>query len=141
MDLKDIFAGNRGFGVLATADGEGRVNAAVFARPHLLGEDRIAFIMADRLTHENLGSNPRAAYLFRSDPANGGGRYKGIRLHLTRIEETDDPERIGKLQRRSYEPPEKERFLVTFRVDRIFPLIGPGEGEASQTESRNVDFL
>ena len=34
MDLMRCFEEHTGFGVLSTADKDGRVNAAVYARPH-----------------------------------------------------------------------------------------------------------
>ena len=51
--------------------------------------------------------------------------------YLTKVREQSDPEKIRALRRR---PPPKEcepdagtkRFLVTFRVDRVRPLVGDG---------------
>ena len=48
----------KGMGVLATADREGKVNLAVYAQPHIVDAETVAFIMLDRLTHHNLQSNP-----------------------------------------------------------------------------------
>lgn len=62
MTLKDYFDNAKGYGVLATADAEGKVNTAVYSRPHVMDEKTVAFIMAERLTHENLKSNPWASY-------------------------------------------------------------------------------
>ena len=64
MELEDYFKKTKGTGVLATSDKYGKVNAAVYARPHFLEDGALAFIMRDRLTHHNLESNPNAAYLF-----------------------------------------------------------------------------
>ncbi|MDX2454834.1 pyridoxamine 5'-phosphate oxidase family protein, partial [Desulfosarcina sp.] len=83
MNHKTYFEETKGMGVLSTADGEGRVNAAVYARPHVMDDGSLAFVMRDRLSHNNLQSNPRAAYLFREE----GPGYKGIRLHLTKTHE------------------------------------------------------
>jgi len=63
-DLKTYFENTEGIGVLSTADAEGRVDAAVYSRPHSMEDGTLAFIMRDRLTHRNLQSNPHAAYLF-----------------------------------------------------------------------------
>ena len=60
MELKEYFASAKGLGVLATADDQGIVDAAVYAKPHFPEEGSIAFIMADRLTHRNLLSNGHA---------------------------------------------------------------------------------
>jgi hypothetical protein len=127
MDLQKYFEKTRGMGVLSTADEAGRVNAAVYARPHILEDGSLAFIMRDRLTHHNLQSNPRAAYLFR---ANGGG-YKGLRLHLTKTHEESGTDRVNDLCRRCKidNNPDAVRFLVTFKIDRELPLLGPGKDE------------
>ena len=127
QELKEYFDNVTGHGVLATADAQGLVNQAVFARPHMMEDGTAAFIMPHRLTHKNLQENPQAAYLFREDSPG----WKGKRLHLTKVREEQDTELLYSLRRRSY-PPEKEkqegpRFLVFFQVDKILPLIGAGE--------------
>ena len=65
MTLRSYFTEHTGFGVMATADSDGKVDAAVYARPHFVDENTVAFIMADRLTHANLQTNPHATYLFK----------------------------------------------------------------------------
>ena len=80
MSLKKYFEATKGFGVLATASADGSVDVAVYARPHVVDAETLAFIMADRLSHRNLQSNPHAAYLFREGATGDAGK----RLHLTR---------------------------------------------------------
>jgi len=123
MNLREYFDGTSGVGILSTADGDGKVDAAIYARPHVMEDGSIAMIMRDRLSHHNLQSNPHAAYLFHED-VNG---YKGKRLFLTKIREEKDSELLKSLRRREY-PDKKEdaRFLVFFKVDRELPLIGAG---------------
>ena len=124
MELKEYCESTKGIGVLSTADKDGKVNAAIYARPHFLEDGSIAFIMRDRLTHHNIQSNPNAAYLFVED----GPGYKGKRLYLTKIREEQDSALIESLQRRSYtDDKEKMRFLVVFRLNETLPLIGAGE--------------
>lgn len=125
MDLKSYFEKTRGLGILSTAGSDGAVNAAVYARPQVLEDGSLAFIMRDRLTHHNLQSNPHAAYLFRED----GKGYKGLRLHLTKIHEESATDRVRDLCRRCRidERPDAVRFLVAFRIDRELPLIGTGD--------------
>ncbi len=124
MDLKTYFEQTKGFGVLATADAEGRVDAAVYARPHVMEDGSLAFIMKDRLTHHNLQSNPKAAYLFRED----GGGYKGKRFFLKKIKESEDPELIESLRRKTYptrsEDAGAKEFAVFFAIEKELPLIG-----------------
>jgi pyridoxamine 5'-phosphate oxidase-like protein len=124
MTLSEYFEKTKGTGVLATADAAGQVDAAVYARPHVLDEQTVAFIMADRLSHRNLQSNPQATYLFMER----GEGYKGKRLYLTKLAEETDSQKIQALRRRplpaecGYES--ESRFLVHFRIDRVRPLVG-----------------
>jgi hypothetical protein len=126
MDLKAYFENARGLGVLATADASGKVNIAVYARPHILENGNIAMIMRDRLTRHNLLSNPHAAYLFREE----GKGYKGKRLHLTKVKEEEESDLLNQLRRRKYsndkDDSQDPKYLVIFQLDKELPLIGPG---------------
>jgi len=124
MNLSEYFERTRGVGVLATADFSGIVDAAVYARPHMMDENTAAFIMHHRLTYHNLQSNPHAAYLFIEE----GSGYQGRRLYLTRIREERDRELIEQLRRRCPVPGQEDDDLyrVYFRVDKIRPLVGNG---------------
>jgi hypothetical protein len=127
MKLSEYFGKNIGTSILATADDKGIVNAAIYSRPHFMDEETIAFIMADRLTHTNLQSNPHAAYLF----IESGDKYVGKRLYLTKTKEEKDSPLISTLRRRktytakSYEA--ETKYLVYFRIDKVLPLIGDRE--------------
>jgi hypothetical protein len=127
MDLKNYFENIKGRGILATANADGKVDAAVFARPHVMDKETVAFIMPDRLTHHNLQTNNHAAYLFMED----GPGYKGVRLFFSKIREEQDTDLLHSLRRRKYasqkEAEEEARFVVFFRVDKILPLIGAGD--------------
>lgn len=125
MDLKEYFEKTKGFGVLATADSKGTVDAAIYARPHVMDEATVAFIMPDRLTHHNLQSNPNAAYLFKEE----GAKYVGKRLFLTRTKEEKDTELLHALRRKSYGEEKEGHYLVFFKVDKVLPLVGPGAEE------------
>lgn len=126
MKLSAYFENAKGTGILATADADGKVNAAIYARPHFLDandDETIAFIMADCLSHANVQANPHAAYLFMEE-AKG---YTGKRLTLRKVKEEADPEKIQTIRRRQ-RPCECEesstQFLVYFHVSGIRPLIG-----------------
>lgn len=127
MDLAEYFENQKGSGVLATADDQGRVDVAVYARPHVIDRESIAFIMPDRLTHHNLQSNNHAAFLFMER----GLGYKGIRLFLTKVREEEDSELLHSIHRRKYASEkgeeEESRFLVFFKIDKVLPLIGAGK--------------
>ena len=124
MDLTDYFESTDGIGVLATAGAECDVDAAIYARPHFLDDETVAFILADRLSHRNVAANPHATYAFIERDEG----YKGKRLYLTKIGEETDPEKIQAVRRRPL-PPECQadagsRYLVHFRIDRVRPLVG-----------------
>ncbi|HSL62890.1 MAG TPA: pyridoxamine 5'-phosphate oxidase family protein [Desulfotignum sp.] len=119
--LKFYFENTKGTGVLATADSDGKVDAAIYSRPHFLEEDTLAFIMRDRLTHHNLTSNPHATFLFIE---NGPG-YSGKRLFLKKVREEENPELVRKIKRRRYTDDNQEpKFLVYFTLVKELPLIG-----------------
>ena len=123
MELREYFESVKGRGVLATADAEGRVDAAVYALPHFIDDETIAFIMRDRLSHKNLQTNSHAAYLFMES----GERYTGKRLYLTKTREEQDSELLYSLRRKEYPGDEREpKFLVFFQIDKVLPLIGAG---------------
>ena len=123
MSLEKYFEETQGLGVLATADSEGRVDAAIYARPHFMDEDTVAFIMRDRLTHHNLQSNPHAAYLFMEKSQ----RFVGKRLFLTKVTEEKDTDLAHSLRRRHYPDNGEPLYLVYFKIDKVLPLIGPGD--------------
>ena len=125
MKLGEYFEKTKGRGVIATSDSKGKVGMAVYARPHFINEKTVAFIMADRLMHKNLRSNPNAAYLFMES----GERYVGKRLYLTKIKEEQDSDLIDQIRRKDSRPSlrvygDKSKYLVYFRIDRVLPLIG-----------------
>jgi hypothetical protein len=125
MNLADYFANRQGTGILATADGEGRVNAAVFSRPHILKDGRVAFIMPERLTFRNLRSNPHATYLFLEQ----GSHWAGKRLYLYKTGEEKDSERLQALRRGRHGKKDLPRYLVFFKLEQALPLIGAGTDE------------
>ena len=129
MKLDEYFNGVSGKGILSTADAEGKVDSAIYSKPHILEDGMLVFIMRDRLTHHNIGSNPHAVYLFIEE----GPHYKGIRLFLKKVREDTNPELIAKMTRRQLTPEQDKakgpKFLVYFTLEKILPLIGNNETE------------
>jgi hypothetical protein len=124
MDLKEYFENTEGRGILATADGNGQVDAALYGRPHFMDDGTIALIMRDRLTHHNLQSNSHACYMFIEK----GPGYKGKRFFLTKVREEQDSELLQSVRRRQYiDEKDESKFLVFFEIDRELPLVGAGE--------------
>ena len=128
MNIDNYFTEKSGFGVLSTSNAKGEVNSAVYAKPHVIDNNTIAFIMRDRLTHKNVHENPLAHYMF----VEHGHGFHGVRLSLTMLEESQDEERINSLSRRSTtETSEEKRYLVTFTVNKALTLVG-GDEKLSQ---------
>jgi hypothetical protein len=123
MTLYDYFENTVGTGVLATADSNGNVDIAIYARPHVNDEKTVAFIMNETLSYKNLISNPKAAYLFvEKQPG-----YKGKRLYLTKTRQETDVKLIESMRRRKpdkYHESDLKKYLVYFSVDKMRPLAG-----------------
>ena len=124
MDLSEYFDQTKGRGVLATADAAGKVNAAVYAHPYFMDGNTVVFIMAERLTHENLQSNPWATYLFMEE----GEGYKGKRLYLKKVKEEQNDQLISEICRKcDYSHYDLHtRYVVSFNLEKVLPLIGDG---------------
>jgi len=122
MKIRDYFKTTRGRGVLATADSSGKVDAAIFSVPHVIDEGTVAFIMTDKLTYQNLQSNPHAAYLFTEEEE----EFKGVRLFLIKVREEKDSEKLEEIRKKEYPNLKGKEFLVYLKVEKVIPLIGPG---------------
>jgi hypothetical protein len=90
MSLTDYFETAEGTGILATADSEGNVDLAIYARPHMTDDETIVLVMSDKRSHTNLQTNPKAAYMF-IEKTKG---YQGKRLYLQKIREENDAELV-----------------------------------------------
>jgi len=124
MQLKEYFENNKGIGVMSTADLQGKVDAAIYARPHVMDDGTIAFIMRDRLTHQNITQNPYAIYLFIENAVG----YQGARLFLKKVREDDNAELLKEMTRRCLTPEEDAakgpKFIVYFEIEKALKLIG-----------------
>ena len=121
-ELKAYFEKTSGLAVLSTCSSDGDVNAAVYGKPHFIDGDVFALIMNDRVSHANLQTNPRAAFLFIEE----GSKSKGIRIYLKKTGETDDPaeiERFRKHHGKDGAVAEKKLFLVKFAVEKTREII------------------
>ena len=127
MDLKEYFAAVKGTGVLSTADAKGVVNAAVYATPHSSEDGLLSFIMRERKTHDNIGVNPSACFLFIE-----AGTMTGKRIYLTKVREEKNTELLFSYRRHCRKTEcetDEDLYLVFFRVDNVLPLVGSGEGK------------
>jgi len=125
MKLRDYFERSAGRGILATANSSGHVDMAIYSGPYFIDDDTVAFIMAERLTHENLQSNPNACFLFiESD-----GWFSGKRLYLTKIKEEKNSKLVDQICERCnywFRGGQLSSYVVFFKVDRVLPLVGGG---------------
>ena len=124
MSLAEYFEKTEGMGILGTADSQGNVDLAIYARPHIIDDETIVFVMSDRLSHANLQANPKAAYMF-IEKAKG---YKGKRLYLQKVREENEAELVQSIRRRKKYDQEGEivsgSSAVYFRIDKVRPLVG-----------------
>ncbi|MBN1531164.1 MAG: pyridoxamine 5'-phosphate oxidase family protein [Spirochaetes bacterium] len=127
MDIESYFSEMEGTGILGTADAEGSVNMALYARPHVIDDSTVAFIMNNRQSYRNLQENGRAAYLFIEK----GPGYRGMRLSLRLLRESTDRELIDSFRRRDPRGDDaagSTKYLVYFTVEQVKPLLGNQEG-------------
>lgn len=124
MSLTEYFETAEGTGILATADSDGNVDLAIYARPHMTDEQTIVLIMSDKLSHTNLQTNPKAAYMF-IEKTKG---YAGKRLYLQKIRDDNDAELVQSIRRhKRYDQEgetESKSSAVYFKVNKIRPLVG-----------------
>jgi hypothetical protein len=124
MSLSDYFEHTQGLGILATADSDGMVDLAIYAKPHVIDEKTIAFVMKERLSHLNLKSNPHATYMF----VEKGEGYTGKRLYLTKLREETNTSVVEMFRQKQPEicdaNDDSNKYLVHFQIDEIWPLVG-----------------
>ena len=123
MSLAQYFQETEGTGILATSDGEGNVNTAVYSRPYVIEENKIAFSMLEKTSYANIQSNPKACYMFIEK----GPGHNGKRLYLKKIEEETNQELIEEIKsrhpRRHKSKTDQPRHFVYFSIDNTRPLV------------------
>jgi hypothetical protein len=124
MSLSEYFESVKGLGILATADSDGVVDLALYVKPYVIDETTVAFVMQERLTHQNLKTNPYAAYMFIEQ----GEGYAGKRLYLTKIREETNTSVVEMFRKKQPEicpaNDDSNKYLVHFQVNDIYPLVG-----------------
>lgn len=74
-----------GTGVIATADKDGNINTAIYAAPHIVDDETVAWGMTEGRTYRNLRENPNAAFIHQA-PGDGAA---GVRMTL-RLQEIQE---------------------------------------------------
>jgi len=123
MSLAEYFEKTQGRGILATADAAGKVDMAIYSKPHVMPDGTLAFIMAEHRTHQNIQANPKVCFLFMES----GGWFAGVRLYLTKTRETDDPNLVSEICKTCsyhFHGDQLSPHIVFFKVDEERPLVG-----------------
>jgi hypothetical protein len=107
MNFSELFT-NPGLGVMSTSSSDGKVNSAVYARPHIIDETTLVWGMTDKRTYQNLTRNRHAAFLFKTSSPG----FSGVRLALELIKTEEEGE-----------------LLETIKANADV-VVGPGAGAA-----------
>jgi len=123
MKLAELFP-EGGRGVIGTADANGVVNMALFAVPHVVDDETLAWGFAERRSVDNLKANPHASYLYLA-PTRG---HSGWRLTLTLIREDREGELLEKIREEAAKSSTPMaggavKFVAYFKVDEVRPLM------------------
>ena len=123
MKLAELFP-EGGRGVIGTADANGVVNLAVFATPHVIDEETLAWGFTEGRSLANLKENPHASYLYLA-PSRG---YTGWRLALTFKQETGEGELLASIKEAATQAAGPQagvavKHVVFFKVDEVRPLM------------------
>jgi hypothetical protein len=123
MNLAELFA-KPGMGVMSTSSSDGRVNSAIYARPHVVDETTLVWGMTDRRTYQNLASNRHAAFLFKT----GGPGFSGVRLGLELIRTEESGDLLESIKKNTEEivgpgAGAAVTHAAWFRVTEVRPLI------------------
>jgi hypothetical protein len=120
MNLNDYFENTEGLGILCTADQVGKVDCAIYATPHVIDAETIAFLMRPKTSYSNIQTNPKAAYMFIEKTTG----YQGRRLYLEKTGEESDPDKTNEMRRSHHGGDESQAKIVYFKVTHIRPLVG-----------------
>jgi hypothetical protein len=130
MNLKEYFKQHDGIGILATCDPDSVVDMALYVKPIVVDQTTVAFIMRQRLSHQNLKNHPCAAYMF-IEKGTDTKTYRGVRLYLTMQREEINKSIIEAMHKKEPwiypEGDDSEKFLVFFTITQIRPLVGEGQ--------------
>ncbi len=96
MNIGDVLKPG-GRGVIGTASKDGAVNMAVYAVPHVVDGDTVAWGMTDGRTWNNVRENPNASYTY-FEPGEG---FRGARFTLSLSRTEDSGAMLAKIRERT----------------------------------------
>jgi len=122
MKLAELFP-EGGRGVIGTADAQGQVDLAVFAVPHIIDEETLAWGIGEGRTFNNLKENGKASFLYLA-PTRG---YSGWRLTLT-LKETGEGALLEEIRQGAAKHSwvmdvSAIKHVVYFKVEEVRPLV------------------
>jgi hypothetical protein len=122
MNIGDVLMPG-GRGVIGTASKSGVVNMAVYAVPHIVDNETVAWGMTDGRTWDNVRENPNASYTYFA-PGEG---FRGARLTLTLSRTEDSGEMLAKIRERTAASspgnPQAVRHVAYFKVVETRTLV------------------
>ncbi|HBG08084.1 MAG: pyridoxamine 5'-phosphate oxidase [Geobacteraceae bacterium GWC2_58_44] len=123
MKLAELFP-EGGRGIIGTSDAGGVVNQAVFAIPHVIDEETVAWGFTEGRSIANLRLNPHASYLYLA-PTRG---YSGWRLTLTLKQVTEEGELLERIKEQAAQSSgtmagAAVKQVAYFKVDEVRPLM------------------
>lgn len=126
-ELMEMFNRQPRLGSLATSDGKGNVNTAVFSALNMVSEEIVVMAIGENRSLANLRENPKAAFVF-FEPAANPMEWKGARLYFNTVKiEREGPlfDQLVAAVRKEVgdEPADHVRAAVTFRIEDVRPLV------------------
>ncbi len=131
-ELMDFFNKQPRLGVLATADKNGKVNAAYFNSPQMIDETTVLMGIGKNRSFENLQENPSAAFIIL-EPGKTLQDWKGLRVYLKMIDcqtagQKVDGIRAALAEKAGEKASKMIHAAITFKVEEIRPLADFGQG-------------
>ena len=122
MKIADVLK-QGGRGVIGTASKGGVVNMAVYAVPHIVDPETVAWGMTDGRTWDNVRENPNASYAYLA-PGEG---FRGARLTLSLSRTENSGEMLAKIRERTEASspgnPLAVKHVAYFKVVETRPLV------------------
>jgi hypothetical protein len=79
--VMEMFNRKTRIGALATTNGQGDVNLAVFGSPQMIDEETVVMAIGDNRSYQYLQQNPKAAFIV-VEPGESVTQWQGVRLYL-----------------------------------------------------------
>lgn len=127
--VMEMFNKESRIGVMATANKNGDVNAAVFGSPRMIDEETVIMAIGENRSFKYLQENPKASFIV-VEPGESPATWKGVRIYL----KMDSYERYGEVLDSFRENIRKVagdrsadaiKAAIRFKVVDVRPLIAP----------------